>query len=255
LLRVIIDGPRDPQLNMAIDEAIFLTREKLGYNTLRLYMWFPSGVSIGRSQNIDVINLNKVRELGYKVVKRPTGGGALLHQELNEITYSVTLSTENPITRLGLEESSSSIALGIVNALEELGITGEIRGLGENKKYNLCYLRKGSSDVIVNGKKVSGSAQVRYNKALLQHGTLLLKFDPERFVDVIKTEYSVEELKEKVGGIFDFYGEISLRKIINSLIKGFSRTLGEEYFMGSLTEEEVELALNLYHTKYAGLKT
>jgi len=53
-------------------------------------------------------------------------------------------------------------------------------------------LRKGSSDVIVNGKKVSGSAQVRYNKALLQHGTLLLKFDPERFVDVIKAEYSVE---------------------------------------------------------------
>ncbi|MFN4046640.1 MAG: biotin/lipoate A/B protein ligase family protein, partial [Acidilobaceae archaeon] len=79
-LRVIVDGPRDPQLNMAIDEAIARTRIQVDYDTLRLYMWLPSGVSLGRGQDVlKSVNIEAIGKLGFKLVRRPTGGAALLH--------------------------------------------------------------------------------------------------------------------------------------------------------------------------------
>ncbi|TRM82809.1 lipoate--protein ligase family protein, partial [Sulfolobus sp. A20-N-G8] len=141
MLRVIIDAVRDPQYNMAIDEAIMRSRKNVNYDTLRLYMWSPSGVSLGRAQSAErTVNLNAIKELGYKLVRRPTGGGALLHPENYEITYSVVLSLEHKIGKLSVDESASEIAKGILNALTILGRDVRIKGLGDREKHNLCYL-------------------------------------------------------------------------------------------------------------------
>ncbi|ACR42813.1 lipoate--protein ligase family protein [Saccharolobus islandicus] len=252
MLRVIVDGPRDPYYNMAIDESIMLSRNSVNYDTLRLYMWSPSGVSLGRGQNANATYLDRIKELGFKLVKRPTGGGALLHPEDNEITYSVVLSTNNTIAKLSVDESAIEIAKGILYTLQILGENVDIRGLGDMKKHDLCYLRSGSSDVVVAGRKISGSAQVRDNKALLQHGTLLLKFEPETWLKVIRAPGVTEEfLKSRIVGLFEFM-EVGLDQIFDAMIKGFAKALNEkDVFMGSLTPNEIKLANRLYKEKYS----
>jgi Lipoate-protein ligase A len=137
MLRVIVDGPRDPCYNMAIDEAIMLNRNTVNYDTLRLYMWSPSGVSLGRGQNANASYLDKIKELGFRLVRRPTGGGALLHPEDNEITYSVVLSTNSTIAKSSVDESAIEIAKGILYTLQILGENVDIRGLGDMK--NMTY--------------------------------------------------------------------------------------------------------------------
>ncbi|WP_338599182.1 biotin/lipoate A/B protein ligase family protein [Sulfolobus tengchongensis] len=253
MLRIVIDGPRDPFYNMAIDEAIMLSREKANYNTLRLYMWSPSGVSLGRSQNAkNSVYIEKIKELGFKLVRRPTGGGALLHPEDYEITYSVVLSLDNEIARMSVDESASEIAKGILYALQILGENVNIRGLGDKEKHNLCYLRSGSSDVVIAGRKISGSAQVRDDKALLQHGTLLLKFEPETWLKVIKAPGVTEDfLKDRIAGLFEFI-DIGISDILEALVKGFTKALNEDrVFTSSLTSNEVQLANRLYREKYS----
>ncbi|MFZ8795675.1 MAG: lipoate--protein ligase family protein, partial [Acidilobaceae archaeon] len=106
-LRVIVDGPRDPQLNMAVDEAIARLRYTVGYDTLRLYMWLPSGVSIGRRQDARrSARLEEVERLGFKLVRRPTGGAALLHPQDDEVTYSVVLSSNHPLYSMDVASSA-----------------------------------------------------------------------------------------------------------------------------------------------------
>lgn len=256
MLRVIIDGPRDPQYNMAIDEAIMLTREMVNYNTLRLYMWSPSGVTIGRGQSAEkAVNINKIKEYGFKLVRRPTGGGALLHPENHEITYSLVLSLNHPIGKMSVDESASVIAKGVLYALQILGENANIKGLGDRQKHDLCYLRSGSSDVIINGKKISGSAQVRDDKTLLQHGTLLLDFEPKIWLEVIRAPGVTEEfLRSRISGLHE-YLDIKINQILDAMVKGFVIALDEkDVFYGSLTPIEIELATQLYERKYSNEK-
>ncbi|AAY79726.1 lipoate--protein ligase family protein [Sulfolobus acidocaldarius] len=252
MLRIIIDGPRDPHYNMAIDEAIMGLRPYVKYDTLRIYMWSPSGVSIGRSQDaLRAVKIEEIKRLGFKLVRRPTGGGALLHPENDEITYSVVLSLDNQLAKIPVDESASSIAKGIIDALQIIGSSAKVKDFGDKEKHDLCYLRRGSSDVILGGKKISGSAQVRNDKALLQHGTLLLRFEPEVWLRVINAPgYDHEMLRSRIAGLYEFM-DVKIEKIIDSLVKGFSKELGDETFIGSLTPEEVQLSLELYQKKYS----
>ncbi|MCE4610511.1 MAG: lipoate--protein ligase family protein, partial [Desulfurococcales archaeon] len=121
-LRVIVDGPRDPRMNMAVDEAIARLRREAGVDTLRLYMWLPGGLSLGRRQSVSDVNLEEASRRGYILVRRPTGGAALLHPWRWEITYSVVLSTKHPLASLPIKESAAAIARGISRALERLGV-------------------------------------------------------------------------------------------------------------------------------------
>jgi lipoate-protein ligase A len=177
-LRVIVDGPRDPQLNMAVDEAIARLRYTVGYDTLRIYMWLPSGVSIGRRQDARrSVRLEEVERLGFKLVRRPTGGAALLHPQDDEVTYSVALSSNHPLYSMDVASSAARIAEGIAIAVRRLGLEASVRGLGEPWSSSFCYVSPGSSDVTIGGRKVSGSAQRRDWGVILQHGTLLLRYD------------------------------------------------------------------------------
>lgn len=251
-LRVIIDGPRDPRINMSIDEAILRLRPSTGVDTLRLYTWKPTGVTIGRSQRIEkAINLGYIREKGYIAVRRPTGGRALLHAEEGEVTYSLVLSSSSPLYKLDVAESAARIARGIVEALRLLGLEagiGGYKGLGGEE---LCYLREGASDVTVRGFKVSGSAQVRLSHGLLQHGTLLLDFDPEEWTRVIPTSIDPGQLAGRVAGLRQLGLDPSLGRVLEVLVQGFSRALGAEHYMGGLTAPEVEEANRLYREKYS----
>ncbi len=248
-LRVIVDGPRDPQFNMAVDEAIARLRYSTGYDTLRLYMWLPSGVTIGRRQDVrSSVYIEEVEKLGFKLVRRPTGGAALLHPQDDEITYSVVLSDNHPFYTLDVASSATRIAEGIVIAIRKLGLEASIRGLGEPWSKNFCYINPGSSDVMINGRKVSGSAQRRDWGVILQHGTLLLRYNHNLFMRVLRVE---EDVKGRIVGVLELL-EVTVDRVLEALIEGFSKALGyEEIFRDSLTAKEVKLALELYKEKYS----
>jgi len=254
LLRVVYDGPRDPQLNMAIDEAIARLRSRVDYDTLRLYMWLPSGVSIGRRQNaLDVVNIDEINRLGYKLVRRPTGGAALLHPQDHEITYSVVLSNSHELYKLDVARSAAKIAEGIAFAIRRLGADAEVRGLGEPGLSMYCYVNPGSSDVLIGEKKISGSAQRRDWGALLQHGTLLLTYSHELFTRVIKVGEAEDlEARDKVAGLWDIIGGLEIGEIYRALAEGFAEALGyRDVVFRSLEPREISLALTLYREKYS----
>lgn len=253
-LRIIIDGARDPWFNMAIDEAIMHHRPKQSFDTLRIYMWLPSGVSIGRKQDAHTtVDINEINKLGFKLVRRITGGGALLHEEASEITYSVVLSSNHKIYQFDIVQSSALIANGIARGLAKLGIETEIGGFKGLTNQNLCYLRSGASDITINGKKISGSAQRRESYALLQHGTLLLDFHPETWFRVIKTsEINMEYLTNKVTCLKNILGAINIKDIIEVITQGFIEALNpKSVFMSSITSDELKTAIELYYNKYS----
>ncbi len=252
-LRIVFDGPRDPQLNMALDEALARLRREADYDTLRLYMWLPSGVSIGRRQDARaVVDLQEVERLGYKLVRRPTGGAALLHPQDLEVTYSIVLGSEHSLYRLDVASSAAKIAEGVAIAVRRLGAEAGVRGMGEPGSSEYCYVNPGSSDVLVGGRKVSGSAQRRSWGALLQHGTLLLSYNHELFTRVIRAGAGASGAGEKVTGLWDIVGRVGLSEVFHALAEGFVEALGyREAFTASLEPEELSLAMRLYRDKYS----
>jgi len=113
-MRLIVQEGLKGSENMAIDEAIFRLRPKLGVDTLRLYTWKPSAVSIGYAQSVEeAVNLEGVKRRGYDLVRRITGGGALLHAEGLELTYSVVVGKDFP----GLPDDVFSSSIAIVKGL------------------------------------------------------------------------------------------------------------------------------------------
>ncbi len=255
-LRVILHGPMDPRFNMAIDEAILIAVKETRRPTLRLYMWKPTGVSLGRRQRVEeAVNINRLMEKGYILVRRPTGGAALIHGEEKEITYSLVVPRDSTLYRLSIDESASLISSGIALALKKLGLNARIGGFsGFSEERNLCYLRVGASDITVDGRKISGSAQVRNSHGLLQHGTLLIGIDYNDWIEVIKTAFGKEELKSSITSLRRLGINADLEKIINAMINGFTEALNLKPFLSSISPRELEIAYKLYKFKYSSPK-
>ena len=228
-------GPAD--WNMAVDEAMMeLRRQGKVPNTLRLYVFRPSAVTIGYFQKIsEAVDLEYAEAKGIPVVRRPTGGGSVYHDENGEVTYSVvTIVGEVPAD---IEESYRVICAGIVYALEELGLEAEFVPV---------------NDVIVRGRKISGSAQLRRGHAVLQHGTLMYATDLETLARVLKApkeklaSKGVRSILERVTTVSRELGRrVTREEVVDAMVKGFSRALGVDFVEGELTREELELAEKL----------
>lgn len=248
-LRLIVDGPRSPKLNMAIDEAILLA----GPDTLRIYMWLPSAVSLGRRTPLEAVNIEAAKRLGVEVVRRPTGGAALYHDSLGEVTYSLIIS-DPALLELSIPESAARIAEGVARAVRMLGLPAEVGGFRGPGGEQLCYLNPGSSDVVVSGRKVSGSAQLRRGGRILQHGTLLLHFEPHKWHALIPTRTGLAELSRFVAGVSELARRsIGVDEAVEALVEGFREGLGAELYPGSLTPMEARMALELAQRKYSRL--
>ncbi len=228
--RLIESGYLDAYTNMAIDEAIFLMREKLGLPaTLRFYAWKPAAVSIGYFQRIEDPSLQRYKRQKLTIVRRFTGGGAILHR--NEITYSLACSTHGFPTFRDIVKTQQLTHEAIILGLQNLGINAELeRKETERPDPYFCFVNPSKYDVVEDGRKIAGSAQRRKNKAFFQHGSILM--DHKIILE------SREE--KKVRG-----------KIIDSLILGFEKKLGIRLLPGHLTKQEVKLSQELRQIKYS----
>jgi lipoate-protein ligase A len=233
---------------MAVDEAIFHLWRPGDPIVVRVYGWKPTGLSIGRSQRLSDVNVEAATSMGWCVVRRPTGGGALVHPEGGEVTYSVVLPTTYPGMPEGVEESAAWIASAIAKALKSLGIPAEVKPTPYRRGVSLCYARGGSSSVYVHGVRVSGSAQLRTRDKLLQHGTLLLAVDYQSWSRALKLEPDL--IRRHVAGLRDLGYHVDTSELVAALRKAFEDLLGVKLATAELSPAEELLAKSLFY-KYA----
>ncbi|MEP7357949.1 MAG: lipoate--protein ligase family protein, partial [Anaerolineales bacterium] len=183
------DGP----LNMAIDEAILLAvAEGASPPTLRFFDWRPPCLSLGYSQPVADVDLARLAQLGYGLVRRATGGRAILHTD--ELTYSVIAPQDEPRVRGGVMESYQQLSAGLMRGLALLGLN-----VRADKQYDpaaadaakgpVCFEVPSNYEITAGlggqPRKLLGSAQVRKRGVVLQHGTLPLHGDISRIVDTL----------------------------------------------------------------------
>jgi len=176
-------------LNMAIDEAILeAASQGLTPPTLRLYSWQPACLSLGYAQPVGDANRCELERRGLDLVRRPTGGRAILH--IDELTYSVCGPVDEVRLRGGVLHSYRVLSSALLRALELLTINAQAdaKGAGnqDGKSPNpVCFEVPSNYEITVNGKKLIGSAQARRKGGVLQHGSLPLKGDLSRVVQVL----------------------------------------------------------------------
>ena len=180
--RLLIDDDLPGARNMARDVAILeAVSEAQASATLRLYGWDPPCLSLGRHQGIEAADLEFCRAEGIYVVRRPTGGRALLHHL--ELTYAVIAPlNEGPLPR-GLQEAYRVICSALVRAVRTLGVDARLTGgdvnlqLPSPKTTIPCFEAPAGGEVVVGGRKLVGSAMRAHAGAILQHGAILLDWD------------------------------------------------------------------------------
>ncbi len=168
--------PRTGAENMARDIGLMDRARESGEAVFSVYLWKRPTLSLGRNQTASGrYDLRKLAELGVDVVRRPTGGRALLHWR--EVTYSVTA----PISAAdSLARSYERINRILLEGLSLLGVpAAESRGSGPTPRPGElpCFAQPAEGELVVNGAKLVGSAQFRENGALLQHGSILIADD------------------------------------------------------------------------------
>lgn len=172
VLEILDDGAHDGVTNMARDRALWRDREERRSRTafLRIYRWSPPALSLGYHQSTDELDPAWFRGQGIDIVRRPTGGAAVLH--LDEITYSLCAPLGWPGVGHSVAEIYEAVAGALVDALRELGVAAE-RGGGGRPTGFACFAAAGGHEITVAGRKLVGSAQRRGRAAFLQHGSLL----------------------------------------------------------------------------------
>jgi lipoate-protein ligase A len=169
------DLPRPGWANMAIDQTLLDRAEQPGESWLRLYQWQPHCLSFGRHEPaLRRYDTDRIRELGLDTVRRPSGGRAVWH--CRELTYAVA----TPVQRLGaLQAAYLEIHRMLAAALKELGMAASLAVPAGPSPLDAgaCFARAAGGEVMVAGRKIVGSAQLRRGDALLQHGSILLEDD------------------------------------------------------------------------------
>ncbi|MBU8739127.1 biotin/lipoate A/B protein ligase family protein [Bacillus licheniformis] len=264
--RFIDSGRRDPAFNMALDEALlFWHSENKIPPTIRFYGWNPPTLSVGYFQNIEKeINLDAVKKHGLGFVRRPTGGRGVLHDQ--ELTYSVIVSEEHPEMPKTVTEAYRVISEGILEGFRELGLdayfaiprTEKEKQSLKNPRSSVCFDAPSWYELVVEGRKVAGSAQTRQKGVILQHGSILLDLDEDKLFDlfIYKNDRLRERMqrnfKQKAVAINELTKEkVTIEEASEAFKKGFEKGLNIHLEPYELTEEETEFVEDLARTKYA----
>ncbi|MBX7118324.1 MAG: hypothetical protein K1X31_04910 [Gemmatimonadaceae bacterium] len=182
--RLLRSASADGATNMATDAALLACARRDRIATLRLYGWDAPTLSLGRHERArGVIDPTACAARGIGVVRRPTGGRALLHHR--EVTYSVTA----PAT-LSLAESYAAINALLLAGLARLGVAAAPaapRGRPLRPEGAACFAEPAAGELIVGGRKLVGSAQLREDGAMLQHGSILLA-DDQPLIEALRVQ-------------------------------------------------------------------
>lgn len=275
--------------NMAIDEAILDAHlSGLVPPTLRVYGWEPRAVSIGYGQKLSETVESRIKARGYDVVRRPTGGRAVLHDF--ELTYSFVGSAggaDDGALSESVIVAYKQICQGLIHAFKGLGVDLELGESSSNyKDAQDCFLATTSADLHYQGKKMIGSAQLRRKSAVLQHGSILLNQPQHLMAQLLSDPASVPNMDvirdttgshtdaandtdngschvtandtavetaadtQRHANLFEIVGEkVKINRLEDALMLGFERAFFHPFRDESLTSEEMHMAQQ-YRARY-----
>lgn len=262
--RILRTPPAKGAWNMAVDEAILeSTAQGLMPPTLRLYAWSPACLSLGYAQSIDDIDIDKLEKFGWDIVRRPTGGRAILHTD--ELTYSICGIKNSPLLIGSVLESYQRLSSALLEALRLIGIEADLPKLIDKSQSTsiqnpVCFEVPSNYEITVSGKKLIGSAQSRKKNGVLQHGTLPLCGDLTRIIKVLSFTDENHKENAKIGllnhattveKILGYPGDWWLTSI--AFESAFQRIFNIKLHSTGLSPAEGKRAELLYNEKYNNL--
>ncbi len=244
---------------MAVDEAILLAVSAGAQPpTLRVYGWQPLCLSLGYGQRAAEADAARMESLGWHMVRRPTGGRAILHGD--ELTYSVALPAGHDLAQGDVVESYRRISTALLTMLQAMGFVpaSEKQEKDGRSVGPVCFEVPSHYEITAGGKKLIGSAQVRRKEGILQHGTLPLCGDIARICDALvyaeeaDREAARQQVRERATTLGAIAGhEITWQTAADALVQGFAETFDLTLQCGTLSADEQHTADRLYQETYA----
>lgn len=230
--RLIYDPPMPGAVNMQRDlEILKEVAAGKAPPTLRLYSWAPPALSIGRFQKVGAVaDLEACRRLGIDIIRRPTGGRAILHDR--ELTYSLIIPDSRLLIPAGVVPSYRFISRALLYAFEVLQIEAELsseNARGAGLVPGSCFDTPSAYELRVAGKKVVGSAQLRREGMLLQHGSILLELPLQIYRQILRPRAGCDQdaylnsLGRRAAGLLDLGYKVTKDELAAALAAGFAR--------------------------------
>lgn len=262
----INSGACSPSYNMALDEALLKWHGQGELPPIiRFYEWAPATLSIGYFQRAHRdINFDQLHKLNLGFVRRPTGGRAVLHE--HELTYSIIVSEDYPNMPKTVTEAYRVLSEGLLKGFQNLGFdayfsvpeTAEEKEALQKPKSAVCFDAPSWYELVVEGRKVAGSAQTRQAGVILQHGAILIDLDQEKLISVFnfKDEAAKQKMREQLPHKAVAINDLSDRRVtvdecVDAFQQGFAQALQIELVPYTLTAEQEAYVQELARTKYA----
>ncbi|MBN8208239.1 lipoate--protein ligase family protein [Bacillus sp. NTK071] len=261
----INSGERSPEYNMALDEALLKWHsEGLIPPVIRFYGWNPATLSIGYFQQVSRdINLEAVKAYDLGFVRRPTGGRAVLHDK--EVTYSVIVTEDYPDMPSTVTEAYRVISEGLLIGFQKLGLdayfavpkTEEEKAELRAPRSGVCFDSPSYYELVVEGRKVAGSAQTRQKGVILQHGSILLDIDEDKLFDCFK--FKNDRIRERMQRGFRKKAvainalrptPVSMEEAVEAFYAGFEKGLNIDLVPYRLSDEQENFVNQLAKEKY-----
>ena len=250
--RLIESGPCDAFYNMALDEAIATeVRRGSAPPTLRMYGWDRPSVTLGCFQKTSSLDMEYCNAQDIPVVRRPTGGRAILHGD--ELTYSFSARTDKGAFSHGLLDSYRRISTAFSLAFNKVGVTASSKKEREKgrvlSRSPLCFQSSSYGEILTENKKLVGSAQKRWTNGLLQQGSVPYLCQEEKLAGIFGVEKTtaLRDCMKALKDILPLLDENTFRKAVAS---SFEEAFGIRLLLSAPSPEESLLAGELRHRKY-----
>lgn len=262
----INSGACSPSYNMALDEALLHWHGQGEMPPIiRFYEWNPATLSIGYFQRAHRdIDFQQLHNLNLGFVRRPTGGRAVLHE--HELTYSIIVSEDYPNMPKTVTEAYRVLSEGLLKGFQNLGFdayfsvpeTAAEKQALQKPKSAVCFDAPSWYELVVEGRKVAGSAQTRQEGVILQHGAILVDLDQEKLISVFNfnDEAAKQKMREQLPLKAVAINDLSARKVtvsecVKAFKQGFEEALAIDLQPYELTAEQQAFVEDLARTKYA----
>lgn len=250
--RLIESGPCGAAYNMALDEAVATFVRKRGLPpTLRLYGWESPSISLGCFQRSSDVDIGYCSSNGLRIVRRPTGGRAILHGD--ELTYSLSSKTDEGSFSGGLLDSYKKIGSAFNLAFRKIGLAADSKRRREKGSIltgsPLCFQSSSFGEILIDNKKVVGSAQRRWEDGLLQQGSIPYLYNEEQLSNVFGIKKTAA-LRERTAGLKELRPELDDAGLRKAIEGAFEETFGIRFLLSQPSQEELSLARQLEQQKY-----
>jgi lipoate-protein ligase A len=249
--RLIVSGKGSAPFNMALDEALaFSVRQGRHLPTLRFYEWDTLSVTLGYFQKYDEVNTDFCQKKDIPVIRRLTGGRAVLHGK--DLTYSFSTGDNDLTFGSSISLNYQKLSAAFLSGFKKLGLNAfmtQRKAKRDALRNPSCFKSVSLAEITVEGKKIVGSAQKRWSDGMLQQGSVMVDFDPSVMCEIFYHKNT--DMISDIGRIKDYTSSVTVSQITEALIRAFEETFDREFVNAEPDSYEYDMAKNLELQKYS----